>query len=84
MHSLSTRTHTCMLQGYQLGEAQLQFEVQVALSISSSANGSSSASGGGEQLKLSPSTPWALSSNRTLSAKLLGDLASYTQLPVLR
>jgi hypothetical protein len=28
--------------------------------------------------------PWALSAGRTLGAKLLGDLAGYTQLPVLR
>lgn len=28
--------------------------------------------------------PVAVSANRTLSAKLMGDLAGYTQLPVLR
>ncbi|WIA16742.1 hypothetical protein OEZ85_013396 [Tetradesmus obliquus] len=66
--------------GYGLGEASLQFEITAALTY---AGGSSSSSSSGEALKLSPSMPWALSAGRTLGAKLLGDLAGYTQLPVL-
>jgi hypothetical protein len=37
-----------------------------------------------EVLTLSPSVPLATSAGRLLSAKLLGDLAMYTQLPVIR
>lgn len=37
-----------------------------------------------EQLVLSPDVPLATSSSRTLTARLLGDLAGYTQMPVLR
>jgi hypothetical protein len=65
------------VQGYGLGEASLQFEIQASLAYSSSSSAP-------ETLKLSPSVPWALSAGRTLGAKLLGDLAGYTQLPVLR
>ncbi|KAJ9505456.1 hypothetical protein QJQ45_026136, partial [Haematococcus lacustris] len=36
-----------------------------------------------EVLTLSPSVPLALSSSRLVSAKLLGDLATYTQLPAI-
>eukprot|EP00775_Hariotina_reticulata_P002496 gene2496-2799_t len=72
--------------GYSVGEASLQFEITAALtygndSIDSSSSTNTSASS--ETLTLSPSYPWAISSSRTLSAKLLGDLAGYTQLPVL-
>jgi hypothetical protein len=68
------------LQGYGLGEASLQFEITASLSYAGGSSSSSSA----ESLKLSPSVPWAISAGRTLGAKLLGDLAGYTQLPVLR
>lgn len=71
------------LQGYSLGEASLQFEISATLTTSA-AGSSSPAPGNGEVLQLSPSVPVAVSTNRTLSAKLLGDLAGYTQLPVLR
>lgn len=37
-----------------------------------------------DSLKLSPATPVARSSRGELIAKLLGDLAAYTQLPALR
>jgi hypothetical protein len=37
-----------------------------------------------EVLRLSPSVPLASSASRLLSAKLLGDLAMYTQLPTIR
>ncbi|KAF8065442.1 HAP2 [Scenedesmus sp. PABB004] len=65
-------------QGYGLGEASLQFVITASL-----APGGGNGSAGGEVLTLSPSTPVALSANRTLSAKLLGDLAGYVQPPVL-
>lgn len=78
------------VQGYQLGEASLQFEISATLTTSSSGTGGSSdgsalpAPGNSETLTISPSVPVAVSSNRTLSVKLLGDLAGYTQIPVLR
>jgi hypothetical protein len=74
--------HCCavsVLQGYGLGEASLQFEIQASLAYSGASSSSAP-----ETLKLSPSVPMALSAGRTLGAKLLGDLAGYTQLPVLR
>jgi hypothetical protein len=37
-----------------------------------------------EVLTLSPSVPLAVSSSHLVSAKLLGDLATYTQLPAIR
>ena len=73
-------------QGYSVGEAALQFEITATLSYSNAGSGSSSTNttSNSETLTLSPSYPWTVSSSRTLSAKLLGDLAGYTQLPVLR
>lgn len=70
-----------VLQGYSLGEASLQFEIAAQLTYAGASSNSSSSS---EKLTLSPSLPIALSTGRTLAAKLLGDLAGYTQLPVLR
>lgn len=61
----------------------MQFEITAT--ITTTASGSTPpAPGDSEVLKLSPWVPVAVSSNRTLSAKLLGDLAGYTQIPVLR
>eukprot|EP00879_Flechtneria_rotunda_P033797 GHRR01037584.1.p2 GENE.GHRR01037584.1~~GHRR01037584.1.p2 ORF type:complete len:101 (+),score=28.87 GHRR01037584.1:694-996(+) len=57
----------------------LQFEISAALQYSGTTSSSSS-----EMLTLSPSVPMAVSSSKALLAKLLGDLASYSQLPVLR
>lgn len=37
-----------------------------------------------EVVTVSPSVPVATATSATLTAKLLGDLAGYTQLPVLR
>jgi hypothetical protein len=37
-----------------------------------------------EVVTVSPSVPVATTTSATLTAKLLGDLAGYTQLPVLR
>ncbi len=34
-------------------------------------------------ISISPSQPFVMNDARTLSVKLLGDLASYTQIPVL-
>jgi hypothetical protein len=66
----------------------LQFEISATLTFGSTDSGSGGtappAPGNNEVLNLSPSVPVAVSTNRTLSAKLLGDLAGYTQLPVLR
>ncbi|KAF6259714.1 dihydrouridine synthase-domain-containing protein [Scenedesmus sp. NREL 46B-D3] len=69
--------------GYALGEASMQFEIAASLAYAGASSGSGSGSSSPETLKLSPSVPWALSAGRTLGAKLLGDLAGYTQLPVL-
>jgi hypothetical protein len=58
----------------------LDFEIQLSVrytNVSSNANIS-------EVLTLSPFVPVALTSTSRLAAKLLGDLAGYTQLPTLR
>lgn len=62
-------------QGYRLGDAQMQFEIDVEVSVSSAAGNSS------QSLSLDPSTPTALSSDGSVSAQLLGDLASYQASP---
>lgn len=77
------------LQGYSLGPASLQFDIVVSLSSATDNSTSSPSAGGGtanisQALTLSPSVPLASAAGGALVAKLLGDLAGYTQLPVLR
>ena len=69
-----------MLQGYQLGESQLDFAIQIT--VSSTTDGSSSATVT-ETLQLDPSDPYVVDSRNLVSAQLLGDLLTYTALPVL-
>jgi hypothetical protein len=74
--------HTLHRQGYALGEASLQFEIRASLlQRAASGGGPSNAS---EELVLSPSMPIAVSGDRRLAVRLLGDLAGYKELPVLR
>lgn len=68
------------MQGYLLGPAQLQFQINVTIEIPSAGGGTPTV----EVLSLSPSLPVAASAGRTVAATLQGDLAQYTQLPVLR
>ncbi len=56
--------------------------IDIQVSVPSSGAGGGAAST--EVLQLSPSVPSAATSSRLLSAQLLGDLATYTQLPALR
>jgi hypothetical protein len=58
----------------------LDFEIHLGVSSYNTSSNSSST----HVLTLSPFTPLASTSGRTVVAKLLGDLAGYTQLPVLR
>jgi hypothetical protein len=76
---LATHAACTLLQGYSLGPASLQFEVTIKMTAPGRNGTNTTAS-----LTLSPSVPLARSSAGELMAKLLGDLASYTQLPVLR
>lgn len=63
----------------------MQFVITASINTTAAADGSGAlVPGDGELLRLSPSLPVAVSSNRTLSAKLLGDLAGYKEMPVLR
>jgi hypothetical protein len=63
----------------------MQFEITASINTTAAADGSGAlVPGNGETLRLSPSLPVAVSSNRTLAAKLLGDLAGYREMPVLR
>lgn len=70
------------MQAYSIGAAALQFEISIQVSMP--ANASAGTPGSTETLSLSPSVPLALSAGRLLSARLQGDLAMYTQMPVLR
>lgn len=76
-------------QAYSLGAASLHFDISVGLTASfatGTAGGTagSTTDAASEALALSPSAPIAASARRELLAKLLGDLAGYTQLPALR
>lgn len=63
------------LQGYRLGDAQMQFEITVQVDVIGAAGNSS------QQLSITPSMPTAVSSAANVSAVLLGDLASYQSSP---
>jgi len=65
----------CTVQGYSVGDAQMQFQINVQVSVGNALSNST------QTLNLSPSTPTALSSAGNVSAVLLGDLASYTSSP---
>lgn len=66
----------------------MQFQISATLSVTpignSSSNGTELPPSSNEVLTLSPSVPVAISSNRTVAFKLLGDLTGYTAIPVLR
>ena len=70
-------------QGYKLGSASLQFNINMTLTMPTNSS-SNSATRATESLQLGPSVPLAVSTDRLVSAKLLGDLATYTQLPAVR
>ncbi|CAG9465795.1 unnamed protein product [Pedinophyceae sp. YPF-701] len=67
-------------QGFAVGEAGLRFDLTVRLRTNSS---DFTDAGGLEELVLGPSQPYKVSERGLVSAKLLGDLAGYDQLPVL-
>ena len=69
--------HYCYGQGYQLGPSQLDFAITITVT-------SAKASGGTlvETLTLDPSNPYVLDDANLVSAQLLGDLLTYTALPV--
>ena len=69
-----TEGHTC-LQGYRLGDAQMQFTITVEVTVSGGGGNST------QYLSLTPSTPSVLSAAGNMSAQLLGDLASYSASP---
>ena len=76
-------------QAYQLGPASLEFSINITIDVpvnnsGTGSSGTGSSSSGLETVQLSPSIPLILSTNKLVQAQLLGDLASYTQLPVLR
>ena len=68
-----------LLQGYQLGSSQLDFAIQIQ--VTSTTNASSAATVT-ETLQLDPSDPYVLDDANLVSAQLLGDLLTYTALPV--
>ena len=74
---LQGRSSSCCLQGYTLGNAQLDFTINIAINYTM---GNTTTS---ETIQINPSVPFVLSSSQQVSAQLLGDLESYTALPVL-
>lgn len=66
-----------MVQGYQLGPSQLDFAITATVT-STKADGSALV----ETLTLDPSTPYVLDDANLVSVQLLGDLLTYTALPV--
>ena len=74
---LQGRGSSCCLQGYTLGNLQLDFTINIAINYTV---GNTTTS---ETIQINPSVPFVLSPSQQLSAQLLGDLASYTALPVL-
>ena len=63
------------MQGYRLGDAQMQFQITVQIDVSNTISNSS------QSISLSPSTPSVVSSIGNVSATLLGDLANYQASP---
>ena len=57
------------LQGYSLGDSQLQFNITITIQTGSSVSASN------QTLVLSPSTPLAASTDGAIVSQLLGDLA---------
>ena len=74
---LQGRGSSCCLQAYRLGNSQLDFTINIAINYTV---GNTTTS---ETLQINPSVPFVLSPNQQVSAQLLGDLESYTALPVL-
>ena len=74
---MSQLTRLVWLQGYQLGESQLDFAITI--NVASTSDGSTVT----ESLQLDPSDPFVVDSQSLVSAQLLGDLLTYTALPVL-
>ncbi|KAK9805195.1 hypothetical protein WJX72_005302 [[Myrmecia] bisecta] len=66
-------------EGYGIGASQLDFTISVAVTTTSTDHPDPVT----ETLTITPSTPFQLSSSGSISAKLLGDLATYTSMPVL-
>lgn len=70
--------------GFYVGEANIKFNIAVNVTTSpSGSNATGAAHAASEALALSPASPVALSASAGLLAKLAGDLASYSQMPVL-
>ena len=69
--------NSCCLQGYTLGNSQLDFTITIAINYTV---GNTTTS---ETIQINPSVPYVLSPSQQVSAQLLGDLESYTALPVL-
>ena len=71
----SIQPHT--VQGYQLGPSQLDFAITITITSTTAAGAPLT-----ETLTLDPSDPYVLDNANLVSAQLLGDLLTYTALPV--
>ncbi len=68
-----------MTQGYQLGSSQLDFAITITVTSTTNATNAATVT---ESLQLDPSDPFVLDDTNLVSAELLGDLLTYTALPV--
>ena len=67
------------MQGYQLGSSQLDFAITITVTSTTNATNAATVT---ESLQLDPSDPFVLDDANLVSAELLGDLLTYTALPV--
>jgi len=67
------------MQGYQLGSSQLDFAIEITITSTTNASNAATVT---ESLQLDPSDPFVLDNANLVSAELLGDLLTYTALPV--
>lgn len=71
--------HAAATQGYVVGNYQMDFDI--ALNVTSTLPGGTIATS--QTLTVNPAAPIVRSADRTFTASLLGDLASYAQVPNL-
>ncbi len=96
--TLSLCCRLLLTQGYQLGPASLEFDITVIVDVPVPDDSAPSPSDGNtsdpsqparyilqrEALALSPAVKVASTSSNLVAVQLLGDLVTYTSLPVLR
>ena len=70
-------------QGFTIGNYVLDFDIDVTVTTTVPGSGGAAATSTSQVLSVSPSLPAAVDSGRRVSARLLGDLLGYSQIPDL-